>query len=301
MQPEAAIRNAPACEASALLSVFANSVLELKRLGERVRVHVRVRVRSCSCPCSCACACSSSCSCASALDTLVRVQCVAVWLRAGPGSTSRAATPTGALRSAPAFLRALSTRCCYDYVAMIVMLADKRSMTQLIMIFFALCARSLLLFPGNPRGTYLIRPSSGTRAAVSLCCALRCSRYSYEYSTHAAGLELRLRDVDTWGSRCPCSARKCPALGRARLCARADPRNYALSIRDEDEARGGIPVVKHYKIRTLGEARGFYISTKITFPSFGALISHYESTLAAPPLPVLSTRIRMPHRVSHRF
>jgi hypothetical protein len=77
-------------------------------------------------------------------------------------------------------------------------------------------ADRLLLYPGNPRGTYLIRPSS-------------------------------------------------------------DPRNYALSIRDEDEARG-IAVVKHYKIRTLNEARGFYISAKNPFPSFGALISYYEKT-----------------------
>ena len=58
---------------------------------------------------------------------------------------------------------------------------------------------------------------------------------------------------------------------------RADPRHFALSVRDQDETRGGIPFVKHYKIRTLDDGRGYYISPKATFPTFGSLIAHYES------------------------
>ena len=99
--------------------------------------------------------------------------------------------------------------------------------------------------------------TSSARAAVRVRCTARCSRYS---ASRSARRHVRV----AFSTRtCTCSA---------------DPRNYALSIRDEDEARGGIPVVKHYKIRTLGEARGFYINAKNTFPSFGALISYYEST-----------------------
>ena len=65
---------------------------------------------------------------------------------------------------------------------------------------------------------------------------------------------------------------------------RADPRHFALSVRDQDETRGGIPFVKHYKIRTLDDGRGYYISPKATFPTFGSLIAHYESAPQSAPL-----------------
>jgi hypothetical protein len=99
-------------------------------------------------------------------------------------------------------------------------------------------ADRLLLMPGNPRGTYLIRPSS-------------------------------------------------------------DPRHFALSVRDQDETRGGIPFVKHYKIRTLDDGRGYYISPKATFPTFGSLIAHYESALH--PTHTLLLRALLLHSTSAAF
>ena len=86
----------------------------------------------------------------------------------------------------------------------------------------------------------------------------------------------------------------------SRADVRADPRHFALSVRDQDETRGGIPFVKHYKIRTLDDGRGYYISPKATFPTFGSLIAHYESAPSPlTPTPPLYTLLFFLHLWTH--
>ncbi|XP_074642811.1 tyrosine-protein kinase STK-like [Tubulanus polymorphus] len=74
-------------------------------------------------------------------------------------------------------------------------------------------ADKLLLLPGNPQGTFVVRPCS-------------------------------------------------------------NPLFYALSMRDHVKLKQ-MWVVKHYKIRTMDNHKGYYINPKITFSRFEDLISHY--------------------------
>jgi hypothetical protein len=52
---------------------------------------------------------------------------------------------------------------------------------------------------------------------------------------------------------------------------------YALTIRDMDQGHG--PSVKHYKIKTMDNDAGFFITTRMIFPSLEALVSYYSGML----------------------
>ncbi|VIO97359.1 SRC-1, putative [Brugia malayi] len=54
----------------------------------------------------------------------------------------------------------------------------------------------------------------------------------------------------------------------------ADTREYALTIRDSDDQRGG--TVKHYKIKRLDGDAGFFITTRRTFATLRDLVSYYS-------------------------
>ncbi|KHN84879.1 Tyrosine-protein kinase Fyn [Toxocara canis] len=54
----------------------------------------------------------------------------------------------------------------------------------------------------------------------------------------------------------------------------ADTREYALTIRDSDDQRGG--TVKHYKIRRLDGDAGFFITARRTFATLRDLVSYYS-------------------------
>lgn len=53
----------------------------------------------------------------------------------------------------------------------------------------------------------------------------------------------------------------------------ADTREYALTIRDTDDQRGG--TVKHYKIKRFDNNEGFYITTRRTFATLRDLVDYY--------------------------
>ncbi|VDO46192.1 unnamed protein product [Brugia timori] len=57
----------------------------------------------------------------------------------------------------------------------------------------------------------------------------------------------------------------------------ADTREYALTIRDSDDQRGG--TVKHYKIKRLDGDAGFFITTRRTFATLRDLVSYYSGKL----------------------
>ncbi|XP_072015340.1 tyrosine-protein kinase Yes-like [Amphiura filiformis] len=52
--------------------------------------------------------------------------------------------------------------------------------------------------------------------------------------------------------------------------------SYSLSIRDNDDQ--GAPVVKHYRIRTMANNQGFYITQRISFSSLDDLVLHYRNS-----------------------
>lgn len=56
----------------------------------------------------------------------------------------------------------------------------------------------------------------------------------------------------------------------------ADQLEYALTIRDMDHGHG--PCVKHYKIRKLDNEQGYYITTRVVFPSLEALVNYYSGS-----------------------
>jgi len=56
-----------------------------------------------------------------------------------------------------------------------------------------------------------------------------------------------------------------------------NPGGFALSIKDWDQERAYH--VKHYKIKPLDNNRGFYITTRQTFPSLQELVKGYQSSL----------------------
>ena len=55
-----------------------------------------------------------------------------------------------------------------------------------------------------------------------------------------------------------------------------NPGGFALSIKDWDQERSYH--VKHYKIKPLDGNRGFYITTRQTFPSLPELVKGYQTT-----------------------
>ncbi len=59
----------------------------------------------------------------------------------------------------------------------------------------------------------------------------------------------------------------------------ADTREYALTIRDSDDQRGG--TVKHYKIKRLDNNDGFFITTRRTFPALRDLVEYYTGKSAS--------------------
>lgn len=61
-------------------------------------------------------------------------------------------------------------------------------------------------------------------------------------------------------------------LIREREC---DVLEYALTIRDYDDGLR-LPCVKHYKIKALDNGAGFYITTRVKFPSLPELVSYYS-------------------------
>ncbi|KJH50592.1 src [Dictyocaulus viviparus] len=54
----------------------------------------------------------------------------------------------------------------------------------------------------------------------------------------------------------------------------ADGREFALTIRDSDDIRGGS--VKHYKIKRLDHDQGFFITTRRTFRTLQELVAYYS-------------------------
>lgn len=54
----------------------------------------------------------------------------------------------------------------------------------------------------------------------------------------------------------------------------ADQLEYALTIRDMDQGHG--PCVKHYKIKKLDNDQGYFITTRVIFPSLEALVNYYS-------------------------
>uniref|UniRef100_A0A914WAJ5 Tyrosine-protein kinase n=1 Tax=Plectus sambesii TaxID=2011161 RepID=A0A914WAJ5_9BILA len=54
----------------------------------------------------------------------------------------------------------------------------------------------------------------------------------------------------------------------------ADTREFALTIRDSDDQRGGS--VKHYKIKRLDDDGGFFITTRRTFKTLQELVRYYS-------------------------
>ncbi|VEL06817.1 unnamed protein product [Protopolystoma xenopodis] len=59
----------------------------------------------------------------------------------------------------------------------------------------------------------------------------------------------------------------------------SDPRHYALSVRHFDTEKN-MYVVKHYKIRSLDNNAGYFISSRTTFPNIGELIEYYRIVLS---------------------
>ena len=56
-----------------------------------------------------------------------------------------------------------------------------------------------------------------------------------------------------------------------------DKMTYVLSVRDLEKINNE-PCVKHYRIRKLDNGKGFFISSKISFPSLFELIEYYKQT-----------------------
>lgn len=56
-----------------------------------------------------------------------------------------------------------------------------------------------------------------------------------------------------------------------------DQLEYALTIRDMDQGHGG-PCVKHYKIKRMDNEAGFFITTRMIFPTLEALVTYYSGT-----------------------
>ncbi|CAB3408663.1 unnamed protein product [Caenorhabditis bovis] len=56
----------------------------------------------------------------------------------------------------------------------------------------------------------------------------------------------------------------------------ADGREFALTIRDSDDTRGGGGSVKHYKIKRLDNDHGFFITTRRTFRTLQELVRYYS-------------------------
>ena len=54
-----------------------------------------------------------------------------------------------------------------------------------------------------------------------------------------------------------------------------NPGGFALSIKDYDQER--LYHVKHYKIKPLDNNRGYFITTRQTFPTLGDLVTGYQS------------------------
>lgn len=57
----------------------------------------------------------------------------------------------------------------------------------------------------------------------------------------------------------------------------ADVLEYALTIRDIDHGHG--PCVKHYKIKHMDNGEGFFITTRVIFPTIEALVNYYSGSL----------------------
>jgi hypothetical protein len=54
----------------------------------------------------------------------------------------------------------------------------------------------------------------------------------------------------------------------------SDQLEYALTIRDMDQGHG--PCVKHYKIKRMDNEAGFFITTRMIFPTLDALVTYYS-------------------------
>lgn len=57
-------------------------------------------------------------------------------------------------------------------------------------------------------------------------------------------------------------------------CVRVFSGTYALSVLDCETTI--LRTVKHYRIRNLDAGRGYYISTRKTFPNLHDLVEHYS-------------------------
>lgn len=136
-------------------------------------------------------------------------------------------------------------------------------------------AEQKLLLPGTQRGTYLIRPCSGT-CTYAMAFAFRSSPlppFFYRFSYHFAFSNLH-HVMSLVRERERVAVNNFSSVDQVAIAA--------LSVRDVDQSQQ-LPIVRHYKVRRLDNNRGYYVAPQLTFPSFNQLITYYMRTFLDSP------------------
>lgn len=144
-------------------------------------------------------------------------------------------------------------------------------------------AEQKLLLPGTQRGTYLIRPCSGTCMYV-MAFAFRSSPlppFFYRSSYHFPFSNLH-HVMSLVRERERIAVNDFSSVDQVAIAA--------LSVRDVDQSQQ-LPIVRHYKVRRLDNNRGYYVAPQLTFPSFNQLITYYMRTFLSSPF--LSSELRL--------
>lgn len=154
-------------------------------------------------------------------------------------------------------------------------------------------AEQKLLLPGTQRGTYLIRPCSGT-CTYAMAFAFRSSPlppFFYRFSYHFAFSNLH-HVMSLVRERERVAVNNFSSVDQVAIAA--------LSVRDVDQSQQ-LPIVRHYKVRRLDNNRGYYVAPQLTFPSFNQLITYYMRTFLDSPFLSSERRLDPNHAILSLF